>query len=250
MPEITEKYLMPELEHLHTPDDIKARLAEGYSVNYLREWVYGGFDGVVTTFAIIAGVTGANLSPIIVVILGIANLVGDGFSMAAGAFSSEKTNIDNYCRIRKVEEKHIDKDPEGEAEEIRQIYKAKGFKGDDLEKVVKVITDDREMWIETMLTEEYGFSPLQKLPLRTGWHTFLSFLVCGAVPLLPFILHIPNAFGWALLLSSLTFLCIGVFKSHWSVHPWWKQGLETTIIGLLAAGIAFLIGYELRGLGL
>lgn len=250
MSEMTKEYLMPELEHLHTPDDIKARLAEGYSVNYLREWVYGGIDGVVTTFAIIAGVTGASLSPMIVVILGIANLVGDGFSMAASAYSSEKTNIDNYNRIRKVEEKHIDKDPEGETEEILQIYRAKGFKGDDLEKVVKVITENREIWIETMLTEEYGISPLQKLPLKAGWHTFLSFLVCGAMPLLPFILHIPNAFEWALLLSSLTFFCIGGFKSLWSVHRWWKQGVETTIIGLFAAGLAFLIGHGLRGLSL
>lgn len=241
---------MPELEHLHTPDDIKARLAKGYSVSYLREWVYGGIDGVVTTFAIVAGVTGANFSPTIVVILGIANLVGDGFSMAASAYSGEKTNIDNYNLMRKVEQKHIDKDPEGETEEIRQIYNAKGFKGDDLEKVVKIITDDRENWIETMLIEEYGLSPQQKLPLKTGWYTFLSFIVCGAMPLLPFILHIPSPFGWALFLSCLTFFCIGGFKSLWSMHRWWKQGIETTFIGLLAAGLAFLIGYGLRGLEL
>jgi len=241
---------MFELEHSHAPDDIKARLAEERSANYLREWVYGGIDGVVTTFAIIAGVTGASLSPMIVVILGIANLVGDGFSMAAGAYSSEKTDLDNYDRLRKIEEKHIDKDPEGETEEIRQIYKAKGFKGDDLENAVKVITDDREMWIEIMLTEEYGISPLQKLPFKTGLHTFLSFLICGAMPLLPFILHIPNAFGWALFLSSLTFFGIGCFKSLWSVHQWWKQGFETALIGLLAAGLSFLIGYWLRGLEL
>ncbi len=122
-----------------------ARLRAKPPVYYLKEWVYGGVDGVVTTFAIAAGVVGTSLSPTIVLILGVANLIGDGFSMAAGCYSATKTDNDNYDRLYEVEEAHIEKYPEGEHEEIRQIYAAKGFKGDDLEMVVKTITSDRKL---------------------------------------------------------------------------------------------------------
>jgi VIT1/CCC1 family predicted Fe2+/Mn2+ transporter len=237
-------------EHLHTPGAIKERLNKGPKAHYLKEWVYGGIDGVVTTFAIIAGVIGANLSPAIVVILGVANLIGDGFSMAAGAYSSAKTSIDNYEHLRSIEELHIANNPEGEREEIRQIFSKKGFKGENLDHIIKTITENRQTWVDVMIKEEYGVGQEIKTPLKTGLHTFGAFALCGLMPLLPFILSLPHAFSIALFLSSLTFFAIGSFKSRWSTHHWWGQGLQTMFIGLAAAGLAFYIGYLLRGLGL
>lgn len=240
---------MLEQDHAHTPEAIRARLSKGPNAHYLREWVYGGIDGVVTTFAIIAGVTGASLSPVIVVILGFANLIGDGFSMAAGAYSSAKADVDNYERLRKVEEHHIDKNPEGEREEIRQIYAKMGFTGENLERVVETIAENKDVWIDVMMHEEYGIRPELKTPMKTGLHTFGSFVLCGLMPLLPFIFNLPYAFACSLVLAGLTFFGIGSFKSRWSIHKWWRQGLETFTIGATAAGLAFLIGYLLRGLG-
>lgn len=237
-------------DHKHSPEAIRARLAEERKVSYLREWVYGGIDGVVTTFAIVAAVTGASLAPIIVVILGIANLVGDGFSMAAGAYSSTKAEIDNYERLRELERRHIEKYPEGEKEEVRQIYQAKGFSGPVLEDVVATITADKKAWIDTMMSGEYGLSPETKTPLKAGFHTFIAFVICGAMPLVPFLLGLPYMFETALILSALTFFAIGSFKSLWAVSSWWRYGFETMAIGLGAAGIAFAIGYALRPLGL
>ena len=92
-----------ELEHGHTSHDISQRLAEEKKPNYIRDWVYGGIDGTVTTFAVVAGVVGAALSPNIILILGFANLLADGLSMAAGNFSATKTEIDDRDRIREVE---------------------------------------------------------------------------------------------------------------------------------------------------
>ena len=241
---------MHEQDHVHTPEAIRTRLTRGPKAHYLREWVYGGIDGVVTTFAIVAGVTGASLSPVIVIILGLANLIGDGFSMAASAYSSARTDEDSYAHLRAIERRHIDKDPEGEKEEIRQIYAKKGFAGKDLEKVVNTIARDRKIWIDVMMQEEYGISPALKTPLRIGFHTFIAFALCGAIPLLPFVIGTTQAFGTALALSALTFFAIGSFKSRWSVSAWWRHGLETTLIGLTAAGLAYFIGYWLRGLGL
>ncbi len=236
--------------HEHTPEGIRKRLNEQQPESYLREWVYGGIDGVVTTFAVVSSVIGADLSTSIILILGAANLIGDGFSMAVGCYSSTKTETDNYERLKKTEIEHIEACPDCEKEEIRQIYSLKGFSGDVLEDIVETITKDREQWIQTMMAEEYGLSKNNTSAVRAAWHTFLAFALCGAMPLIPFLFGFPHAAIFALLLSSATFFAIGAFKSIWSVKAWWWHGIETTIIGLSAAGLAFLIGYYLSMLGL
>lgn len=241
---------MLDVEHCHTPEAIAARLNAGPKAHYLKEWVYGGIDGVVTTFAIVAAVIGANLSPFIVVILGLANLVGDGFSMAAGAYSGCKAEEDNYKRLRAMELSHIEKFPEGEREETRQIFAGKGFEGQELEVAVDMISRDTDTWVEFMLAEEFGVSRPIYTPLKAGINTFLAFIVCGAMPLLPYFLGlivlVPAPHWWALGLSGVTFFVIGSVKSLWSVHTWWGEGIVTSIIGLSAAGLAFGIGYGLQ----
>lgn len=238
-----------ETHHDHSPEGIRARLAADKSAVYLREWVYGGIDGVVTTFAIVAGVVGASLSPSIVLILGLANLIGDGFSMAAAAYSATETENDNYKRLREVEISHISRYPEGEREEIRQIYAAKGFAGEDLEKIVQTITKNQDLWIDVMMAEEHGLTGIGPSAFKAGLNTFLAFVFCGVLPLIPFICGTSLAFELALLFSGLAFFAIGAFKSRWSVKSWWWHGCETLFIGLLAAGMAFAIGYVLREIG-
>src|ERR687890_184245 len=128
------------MEHEHSKQAIARRLSAAPSSSYLRDWVYSGIDGAVTTFAVVAGVIGAELSNRVVLILGVANLVADGFSMAASNYSGTKTEHEDKDRLRAVEERHIDLAPAGELEEIRQIYRAKGFQGSRLETIVEVIT--------------------------------------------------------------------------------------------------------------
>ena len=148
------------MEHDHSVEAIQERLSAGPQHNYLRDWIYGGIDGSVTTFAVVTGVLGAHLSPIVIVIMGFANLVGDGFSMAASNFLGTKSEHDDVTRLETIERRHIELAPEGEREEVRQIFAAKGFAGTDLERVVELITSDPDRWVRTMLTEEYGL-PLQ-----------------------------------------------------------------------------------------
>ena len=233
-------------DHSHSPEAIQARLNEKPKVLYLKEWVYGGIDGVVTTFAIVAAVIGANLSPLIVLILGLANLVGDGFSMAAGAYSSTKAEKDNYKRLREIEVSHIEKYPEGEREETRQIFRTKGFEGEELEQMVEMISRDKDLWIEFMMSEEYGVSKPMYSSGKAALHTFLAFIVCGAMPLVPYVFGIPHAPFVALAAAALTFFAIGSGRSLWSVKSWWREGAETMVIGLTAAGLAFVIGYGLK----
>ena len=238
---------MRELEHGHDSASIRRRLAAGPPVSYLRDWVYGGIDGAVTTFAIVAGAVGADLSPRIVLVLGAANLVGDGFSMAAGDFSATKAERDEYALLRAVEERHVDLVPEGEREEVRQIYRAKGFRGEDLERAVGVVTASRERWIDAMMAEEHGLPKALRVPWRAALGTFGAFLACGSIPLLPFVTGADDASGLSLAATALVFFGIGAAKSRWSVASWWHSGLETLAVGLAAAGLAFSIGHWLKG---
>jgi VIT1/CCC1 family predicted Fe2+/Mn2+ transporter len=237
---------LPRLEHSHTPGAIAKRLHHGPRVSYLRDWVYGGIDGTVTTFAIMAGVVGANLSSTVVIILGVANLLADGFSMAAGNFTGTRAERDEYDQIRRMEERHIDLTPEGEREEIRQIFKAKGFEGKALEAAVNVITKHRERWVDTMMAEEHGMPAVVRSPIRAASYTFTAFVLCGAVPLIPYALMLPEPELPSAVMTGLTFFAIGSFRSKWSPTPWWRAGLETLAIGILAAGVAYVIGGFLK----
>jgi VIT1/CCC1 family predicted Fe2+/Mn2+ transporter len=230
------------MEHDHSPDAISRRLAGRPRQNYLRDWVYGGIDGAVTTFAVVAGVVGAGLSAQTVLILGAANLLADGFSMAASNYSGTKTERDDKDRLRAVEERHIDMIPEGELEEVRQIFQAKGFQGSRLENVVEVITADRQRWVDTMLTEEYGLPVTLRSPVKAAVSTFLAFLICGSVPLVPFVVSLPAPVYLSTASTAAVFFAIGSLKSLWSLMAWWRSGLETLTIGMCAAALAFGAG--------
>ena len=112
--------------------------------------------------------------------------------MAAANYSSTKTEIDEYEHVRRMEERHVELAPEGEREEVRQIFQAKGFHGEALASAVEVITERRERWIDTMMTEEHGLPPVTRSPVRSALFTFLAFSVCGCVPLAPYALHFPE----------------------------------------------------------
>ena len=109
------------IDHGHSPSEIAARLVNAKRPGHLRDMVYGGIDGAVTTLAIVAGVEGAGLSPNIIIALGFANVLADGFSMAAGNFAGTRAEAEDIARLRATEERHIDQFPDGEMEELRQI---------------------------------------------------------------------------------------------------------------------------------
>lgn len=239
---------MRKLDHPHTHEAIRKRLGAGPAISYLRDWIYGGIDGAVTTFAIVAGVVGAELSAGIVMILGLANLLADGFSMAASNYSGTKADIDDYERVKSAEIRHITDHPVGEREEVRQIFARKGYKGDELDEIVALVTSNQEMWLEVMLSEEYGISAVQRSPEKAAMATFLAFIVCGAVPLLPYLFGFPASAVFAATMTGVVFLAIGAAKSMWSTATWYMSALETFAIGMSAAGLAYFVGYLLRAM--
>lgn len=236
---------MPELEHEHTSEAIADRIAAS-NHNYIRDFIYGGIDGAVTTFAVVAGVSGADLAPSIVLILGFANLIADGFSMAASNYLGTRAEQDDYRRIEKMEYRHIELEPEGEREEIRQIYSEKGFEGEELDKAVELITSDKDRWVKTMLAEEYGLPASIRSPWTAAFATFAAFVICGLVPLLPYVFGAASSFLVSCILTGITFFLIGSFKSRWSTTSWFRSGMETLLVGALAAGLAYGIGVWLK----
>lgn len=230
------------LDAEHTTEAIRERLDADLKVSYLRDWIYGGIDGAVTTFAIVAGVVGADMGARVILILGLANLLADGFSMAAGNYSGTKAEVDDYERLRERERAHIATIPEGERREVREILRRRGFDGKMLEEATDRITAEEDRWIDVMMHEEYGLARVMRSPLKAAGHTFAAFLVCGSVPLAPFALGLPHPFTWATISTGIVFAGIGAMKSKWSLVPAWRSALETFIIGVAAAGVAYVVG--------
>ena len=236
------------MEHEHTTEAIRERLSAGPRQNYLRDLIYGGIDGTVTTFAVVSGVVGARLSPWVILVMGFANLFADGFSMAASNFLGTRAEHEDLKRLEAIEYRHVDVDPEGEREEVRQIFRNKGFTGADLATLVDLITADRTRWVKTMLTEEYGLPQEVRSPWLAAVTTFTAFLICGLVPLLPYLFGSPDPFALSITLTGVVFFAIGSFKSRWSTTSWWISGLSTLAVGTIAAGLAYGVGLLLRQL--
>lgn len=234
------------LEHEHDDASIRARLTEPARQSYLKDGVFGAIDGAVTTFAIVAGVVGANLPLKVIVALGIANVLADGFSMAAGNYSGTKAELEDARRLRAIEERHIQVVPDGERAELREILSQKGLSGDVLEAATDAIADNRESWINMMLVEEYGLSPVDPHPMRAALATFGAFLLAGLVPLLPYLVGAPTPFTLSIWATAFTFFAVGAIKAKWSLTPWWRSGFETLAIGGAAAIIAYGVGSLFR----
>jgi VIT1/CCC1 family predicted Fe2+/Mn2+ transporter len=236
------------MEHEHTHAAIRERLSAGPELSYLRDWVYGGIDGTVTTFALVAGVIGAHLSANVILILGSANLIADGFAMAASNYLATRAEYEEFRHAEAVERHHIDAFPDGEREEVAQILRGLGMDGDLLGRAVAAVTADRDRWVRVMLRYEYGLPAEVRSPWRAAGSTFAAFLVCGLIPLVPFVAGLQDPFLVAAAATSLVFILIGALKSRWSTRPWWYSALGTLAIGGGAAAVAYGIGAWLRGL--
>jgi VIT1/CCC1 family predicted Fe2+/Mn2+ transporter len=238
----------------HTPEAIRQRLARGPARSYLRDVVYGAVDGVVTTFAVVAGVAGAGLDAEIVVILGVANLVADGFSMAASNFLGVRSEQQRHQRLRRQEEHEVAVMPAGEREEVRQLLAGWDLHGGLLDRVVDAICADRDRWVELMMRFEHGVSPSPARPGRAAVATFAAFIVAGAVPLAPFGVDllpgaaVASAFAWSTVMTAAAFFVVGAAKGVVVARSWWRSGFETLVVGGAAAALAYAVGTALGGL--
>jgi VIT1/CCC1 family predicted Fe2+/Mn2+ transporter len=253
MASTSEEQARAQLHAEHTPEAIRYRLDGDSRPSHMRDVVFAAIDGTVTTFAVAAGATGADLEGGVVLVLGLANLLADGFSMAVGNYLGTQSELHHYEMLRRTEERHVDEVPEGEREEVRQIYAAKGFAGDDLDRAVEIITADRERWIDTMMREEHGVPDALPAPLRAAMLTLLAFISVGVIPLLPFVVDAVDASAvsrpilLSAVLTGLAFAGTGWWKGRAVEISQRRSVTETLALGGAAALIAFLVGLALRG---
>ncbi len=221
---------------------------------YIKSVIYGGLDGTITTFAAVAGVAGAALSPGIVLIMGLANLVADGLSMSIGDYLSSKSETEYEAAERAREAWEVENYPEGEKRELKEIYVARGMSEKDADDVVEIIAKDKESWVDTMMIEELGIIPSDESPLGNALATFLSFAVFGFLPIAAYVLalFIPalrNAqFPLACGLTGATLFGLGALKTSITGKSWLVSGLEMLVVGGIAAAAAYAMGLLLGGL--
>lgn len=216
------------------------------SGTYLADIVFAANDGLITTFAVVAGSLGANLSPSVVLILGLANLLGDGMAMGFGNYLGNKSEKDYQNGQRLKEGWEIDNLRPIEEEEVREIMSKKGFAGKDLERAVEIITGNRQAWVDLMMSEELGITETGNSgsPIRHGLATFLSFFSIGVIPLIPFIFYFGHLkpVNLSIVLTAAALFTVGSLRSRLSPTVWWKGGLEMLAVGALSALAAFSVG--------
>lgn len=220
----------------------------------LADFVYGATDGAVTTFAVVAGVVGASLTPSIILILGFANLFADGFSMAVGNYLASRAQREYIERARQKEEWEIDNLMDQEKQEIRDIYSKKGFKDELLDEIVRIITSRRKVWVDTMMREELGLVEDDRRPIDTAVTTFAAFNAVGLIPLLPFVVlsvtgssaSPDEAFIFSVLSTLTAFFLIGLVKGKVVRKNLLRSAAVTLLIGGIAALVAYVVGYLLN----
>jgi vacuolar iron transporter family protein len=221
--------------------------------SYLPELVYGSIDGIVTTFAVVAGASGANLSINVILILGLANLFADGLSMSIGSYLSKKSERDNYYKHYEIEKWEVENMPETERREVEDIYRAKGFEGMELQMVVNRITSNKQVWVETMMSDELGLSLEKKSPVKAGLSTLGAFIIAGAIPLITYLLAYSlspgiDPFVLSCIVTTLAFVLIGYIKMYVTRIGLVRSVAETLILGIAAAAVAYFVGDFLEGL--
>ncbi|MFH1174295.1 MAG: VIT1/CCC1 transporter family protein [archaeon] len=218
---------------------------------YLKSAVYGGMDGIITTFAVVAGVGGAALSSSIVLILGFVNLIADGLSMAIGDYLSTKSEREYQKAERTREAWELDNYPQGERKEMVEIYMRKGVSKKDAELAVKALSKNRDAFINIMMVEELGIIEEDTSPVKNALVTFLSFAVFGFVPLFAFVfssLFPLHEFLAAIILTGATLFALGALRTNFTGRNWLLSGTEMLVVGGIAAGAAYLMGVLLGGL--
>jgi vacuolar iron transporter family protein len=213
----------------------------------LRDAMFGLNDGLVAAFAVTSGVAGAFSSTKIVVMAGLAEMLGGAVSMGLAAYASARAHLEFYRSEEQRERDEIRKWPEHERDEIRSIYRDKGFSGPLLDQIVSHITADPTRWRSVMMREELGFgAEVMEPPIRSALTVGGAYLVGAAVPMLPYLLVEPTAgIFLSAIATVIALFVVGAAKTMLTGRTWWRSGLESMGIGLVAAVVTYGVGRSL-----
>lgn len=209
----------------------------------IREIVFGIEDGLISLLGLALGMAGATGDSKLVVLSGSVAIVAEAFSMGAGAYLSSKAQREYYESEIEREKYEIEHVPKIETKEIRDIYYAKGFRGKELESIVKMITSDKERWLNIMMEEELKIFPEEANPIKDTAVMVLSSAIGGLFPLIPFLLlPVSTAVYGAIIATLIVLFLLGVAKTFLTHGDWKRSGLEMAAIGSLAAIVGYVVG--------
>eukprot|EP00039_Didymoeca_costata_P019651 m.338385 g.338385 ORF g.338385 m.338385 type:complete len:304 (+) comp18401_c0_seq1:115-1026(+) len=221
----------------------------GSSGDYVKAVVFGGLDGIITTFAVVASVAGADLGTDVVLIMGFANLIADGVSMGFGEFLSGDAEIAHINQERAREKWEMTEFPEGEISEMIELYEEKGFSHEDAGLIIRTMAKNEEFFIDHMMVQELGMMTPDEddSPLKQGLAMFVSFMIFGLVPLLSYLAFSTVAskdslFGIAIGLTIVALFALGAFSSRFNSRSWYSSGLWVLCNGVVAASVAYGVG--------
>jgi VIT1/CCC1 family predicted Fe2+/Mn2+ transporter len=227
---------------------------------YIKSAVYGGLDGIITTFATVTSVAGSGLPHSVILIIGLAHLVADGLSMGLGDMLSSQAEHDLVNHERKRELWEFENFPEGEMDEMIELYEKKGIASDDARSIVYTLAKYKEAFIDIMMVEELNLMPVDDddSPLTGGVITFVSFMIFGVVPLLSYLINLipglrmshDTALYLSCALTVITMFILGAVKGNFVGQRWWISGASMAINGSVAAYFGWVIGYLLQLTGI
>jgi VIT1/CCC1 family predicted Fe2+/Mn2+ transporter len=229
--------------HIHNYQDPHRSSNSG-----LSDIILGGQDGLVNVLGVILGVAAATSDPHLVLVAGLAATFAESVSMGAVAYTSTLADADYYDSELKREKRHIEQVPRLEREEVRQIYKQKGFQGQLLDHIVDTITANPDVWVAVMMAEEHQLSPVDR---KQAWKVALivgiSAIVGSLIPLIPFIfLPVVTSMLVSVLITGLVLFGVGWYKAHLTIgHPG-RSGVEMAFIGTVSALVGFVVGFLLK----
>ena len=228
--------------------DFHLRVDPHRNRSQLSDVILGGQDGLVNVLGVILGVAAATADVRVVLAAGVAAALAESVSMAAVAYTTRRADQALYESEAARERRHFERVPALEADEVRELYRDKGFDGPLLEQIVATITANKDVWLAVMMAEELHLTPVDhRRALRSAAVVGVAALIGSALPLLPFLIFGVALSMWlAVGVAALTLFAVGAEKSRRTVGSWLGSGLEMTAIGLAAAAIGWLVGLAFR----
>jgi VIT1/CCC1 family predicted Fe2+/Mn2+ transporter len=210
----------------------------------LSDVILGGQDGLVNVLGVILGVAAATQDARIVIAAGLAATFAESISMGAVAYTSTLAENDLYLSEKEREHRHIHLAPDVEIEEIRDIYRNKGFEGETLDKIVEVITSNPDVWVNVMMSEEFQMTPPEKSKaLRSAIIVGFAALAGSVIPLFPFFFwNISLSIWFSIVIAALTLFIVGAYKARVTIGRPFHSGLQMAAIGTISALAGYVVG--------
>ncbi|MEK6826074.1 MAG: VIT1/CCC1 transporter family protein [Nanoarchaeota archaeon] len=218
---------------------------------FIRHFIFGAEDGLISTLGFLSGVAGAAFSHIFIVIAGVAEVFAAALSMGIGTYLSTKSQAELMKRNIDVEKEGIERTPRLVKKQVEMIYRSKGFKGGDLKKIVNTICSDKKLCLQEMTVAELGIVPGRfENPYKAAFVMFFTFFILALIPLSPYLFfeNVGDALIVSIVLTVLALFIVGALKTRLTKKNWFKSGFEMLILGFVAAVVTYFIGEFIGGL--